>query len=83
MSLTSDIQPVTGTAMRHSAARRVANIGVRERRQRYTIGLIVLVLSAGLLVLLTRSEVSHWWRLWLMIPLWASLLGLIQAREQT
>ncbi|MBM3222707.1 MAG: hypothetical protein FJZ47_02735 [Candidatus Tectomicrobia bacterium] len=69
--------------MRHSAARRVANIGGRERRQRYAMGLIMLVVSAGLLGLLTRSEVGHWWRLWLMIPLWASLLGLIQAREQT
>lgn len=67
----------------HSAARRVANIGVRERRQRYAMGLLVLVGSAGLLVLLERSEVSRWWRLWLIIPLWASMLGLIQAREQT
>ena len=59
---------------------RVANIGMRERRQRYVMGLAILVVSAGLL---GRSEVSRWWRLGLMVPLWASMLGLVQAREQT
>ena len=77
--------------MRHAAARHlmplhsghVTNIGGRERRQRYLMGLAMLGVSAGLLVLLGRSEVSRWWRLWLMVPLWASMLGLIQARAQT
>jgi hypothetical protein len=67
----------------HLLTDRVANIGVRERRQRYVMGLVMLVVSAGLLVLLGRSEVSRWWRLGLLVPLWASMLGLVQAREQT
>jgi len=67
----------------HPAADRVANIGARQRRQRYVMGLVMLALSAGLLVLLGRSEVSRWWRLWLIVPLLASMLGFFQAREQT
>ena len=77
--------------MRHAAARylmplnsdHVANIGGRERRQRYLMGLAMLGGSAGLLFLLGRSEVSRWWRLWLIVPLWISMLGFFQARAQT
>ena len=77
--------------MRHAAARHlmplhadyVANIGEHERRQRYLMGLVMLGVSAGLLILLGRSEVSRWWRLWLMVPLWASMLGFAQARART
>ncbi len=67
----------------HPQPDRVANIGVRERRQRYVMGLVMLVVSAGLLLLLERSALSHWWRLWLFLPLWVSMLGLCQGREQT
>jgi hypothetical protein len=67
----------------HLQSERVANIGVRERRQRYVMGLIMLGVSAGLLVLLGRSEVSRWWRLLLVVPLVASMLGFVQARAQT
>ena len=69
--------------MMHMQSQRVANIGERERRQRYVMGLIMLGVSAGLLVLLGRSEVSRWWRLWLVVPLVASMLGFVQARAQT
>lgn len=77
--------------MRHAAgghrmlphAERVANIGGREHRQRFLMGLAMLGVSTGLLILLGHSEVSRWWRLWLMVPLWVSMLGLIQARTQT
>jgi hypothetical protein len=69
--------------MMHLQSERVANIGARERRQRYVMGLIMLGVSAGLLVLLGRSEVSRWWRLWLVVPLLASMLGFVQARAQT
>ena len=77
--------------MRYAAARHlmplyadyIANIGGRERRQRYSMGLAMLGVSAGLLILLGRSEVSHWWRLWLIVPLWVSMLGLVQGRAQT
>ena len=61
----------------------IANIGGRERRQRYLMGLAMLGVSAGLLALLWRSEVSRWWRLGLMVPLWVSMLGLVQGRAQT
>ena len=67
----------------HLPLDRVANIGMRERRQRYVMGFVLLVVSAGLLVVLGRGAVSRWWRLWLMVPLWVSMLGFIQAREQT
>lgn len=77
--------------MRYAAARYlmplyadyIANIGGRERRQRYIMGLAMLGVSAGLMILLGRSEVSRWWRLWLMVPLWVSMLGLVQGRAQT
>ena len=61
----------------------VANIGERERRQRYVMGLVMMGVSAGLLLLLGRSAVSRWWRVWLLVPLWASMLGFVQARAQT
>jgi hypothetical protein len=67
----------------HRPSDHIANIGVRERRQRYVMGLIMLGVSAGLLVLLGRSEVSRWWRSLLVVPLWASMLGFVQARTQT
>jgi hypothetical protein len=47
------------------------------------MGLAMLGGSAGLLFLLERSEVSRWWRLWLIVPLWISMLGFCQARAQT
>jgi hypothetical protein len=67
----------------HRPPDRIANIGVRERRQRYVMGLIMLGVSAGLLVLLGRSEVSRWWRLLLVVPLVTSMLGFVQARTRT
>jgi hypothetical protein len=67
----------------HLHSDRVANIGGRERRQRYIMGLVMLGVSAGLLILLGRGDMSRWWRLWLMVPLWASMLSFVQAHEQT
>ena len=67
----------------HRSPDHVANIGLRERRQRYVMGLVMLGVSAGLLILLGRAEVSRWWRLWLLVPLWVSMLGFVQAHAQT
>jgi hypothetical protein len=47
------------------------------------MGLVMLGVSAGLLILLGHGDLSRWWRLWLMVPLWASMLSFVQAREQT
>jgi hypothetical protein len=44
---------------------------------------VMLGVRAGLLVLLGRRAVSRWWRVWLLVPLWVSMLGVVQARTQT
>ena len=77
--------------MRHAAARHlmplhsghVTNIGGRERRQRYLMGLAMLGVSAGLLVLLGRNEVSRWWRLAAHGAALGELGWAFQARAQT
>lgn len=62
---------------------RLANIGAIEQRKRRVLGLCLLSASAVLLVVMVQQDLAIWWRLWLFIPLWAGVLGLLQARTKT
>lgn len=61
----------------------VPNIGARGVSRRRTGGLIALgsaVVLAGLLIAL---DLPIWWRLLVVLPLWAAGLGLFQASGKT
>ena len=53
------------------------------RLLRLMIGGLLLAFSLGLLVLLLGLQVKPAWRLFVMLPLWGSMLGFFQARART
>jgi hypothetical protein len=61
----------------------LTNIGAIEQRKRLVLGICLLSTSIVLLVVMLQQDLETWWRLWLFIPLWAGLLGFIQARTKT
>ena len=61
----------------------LANIDALEQRKRRALGLCLLSASAVGLVMMAQQELATGWRLWLFIPLWAGVLGLLQARTKT
>jgi hypothetical protein len=61
----------------------LTNIGAIEQRKRLVLGICLLSTSIVLLVVMLQQDLETWWRLWLFIPLWAGLLGFIQARAKT
>jgi hypothetical protein len=62
---------------------RLANIGAIEQRKRLALGLCLVFASVVLLVVMLQQGLETWWRLWLFVPLWAGVLGLMQARTKT
>lgn len=63
--------------------RLVPNIGPRERRKRLTLGILALVVGAGLTALLVATGAARAWRLLAAPPLWGAALGYFQARDRT
>lgn len=61
----------------------IPNIGPREIRNRQAFGIGVLMVTMGFFALLIGIGVDPLWRLLLFIPLWVSLLGLMQAKDKT
>lgn len=61
----------------------VQNIGPGEQHKRRLMGVILLVVSLGVLATLLALETSRWWRCTLFLPLWGSMLGFFQARART
>ena len=57
------------------------NIGPREGRRRFTLGVVALLLSLPLGVLLARAPLAL--RGLLFVPLLFAALGILQAREKT
>jgi len=62
---------------------RLANIGTIEQRKRRTLGFCFLSASVVSLVVMAQQGLATWWRLWLFMPIWAGVLGLLQARTKT
>lgn len=61
----------------------LTNIGTIEQRKRLVLGICLLSASVVLFVVMVQQGLEKWWRLWLFIPLWAGLLGFMQARAKT
>jgi hypothetical protein len=61
----------------------LSNIGAIEQRKRLVLGFCLLSASFVLLVVMVQQGAEKWWRLWLFIPLWAAVLGFMQARAKT
>ena len=61
----------------------MGNLGPRETRKRLIFGIVFL--ATGLLggLALRFLELSPWWRLFLFLPFWLGLLGLLEARTCT
>jgi hypothetical protein len=59
------------------------NIGPQERRRRRIVGVVFLVVSAGVAAVLLASGVGRLWRLALFLPLWPSGVGFFQAFDKT
>lgn len=59
------------------------NIGPREIRKRYALGVVSLVAAALLGFALIGYDAPRWARLLVFVPVWIAGLGLFQAREKT
>ncbi|MGE3537422.1 MAG: hypothetical protein AB7N91_08285 [Candidatus Tectimicrobiota bacterium] len=62
---------------------RIGNIGPGEQRKRALLGYGLLALSLALTGLFYSFARPAWWSLALFLPLWGSMLGLLQARYKT
>jgi hypothetical protein len=60
-----------------------ANIGPKGRRQRLTVGLVGMAVSAVATVVLLVSAAPAWLAVLLIVPWWMAALGIFQARAQT
>lgn len=58
-------------------------MGRKERHKRLLFGVGCLLLAIGLAWVLRAAEISPIWRLTLLVPLWGSALGLLQAHYGT
>lgn len=59
------------------------NIGPNERQKRFVMGIGMLIFSLLLVFLMQRLGVNQGMRLFLFVPVFFAMLGLIQAREKT
>jgi hypothetical protein len=59
------------------------NIGPRERRKRFAVGLVFLGVAVALAAYELATGATRPWRLFLFVPLWVSALGFFQARDKT
>jgi hypothetical protein len=57
------------------------NLGYRERRKRFIMGVAGLVLGVGLLVFSGMKSTYSW--IFLLVLFWLAGLGIFQAREKT
>jgi hypothetical protein len=66
-----------------AAADVITNMTAGGRRQRLVMGIVALIVAAGLGAALWTGGAPRAWRLALLIPLWVAGLGFFQAREGT
>ena len=59
------------------------NIGPREQLKRRVMGVVFLIIGAGLAFLMIAYDAPRLFRLVVFFPLWMAGLGLFQAREKT
>jgi hypothetical protein len=68
---------------RGGAAIAAINIGPREQLKRRALGVVSLVIGAGVAFLMIAYDTPRPFRLIIFFPLWMAGLGLFQAREKT
>jgi hypothetical protein len=61
----------------------IANIGPRERRQRWIFGILFFVIGLTTAGFLKWMGVGSAWRVGLFLPFWLGMLGIFQANSQT
>ena len=61
----------------------IANISPRERRKRLAAGVIMFVISLGVLAALIATGADRWWRLALLPLFWGAASGFFQWRDKT
>ena len=61
----------------------MVNIGPRERRRRFAVGIAMLAVGTGVGVALIMGGAGRWWRVGVFLPLWVGALGILQARGGT
>ena len=61
----------------------IPNIGPRERRKRFVLGVVLLAIGTVAAVSLIATSVHAAWRLGLFLLFWAGAVGIFQAREKT
>jgi len=59
------------------------NLGPKEARKRFVMGVVMFAAGLGLLVALVLAGVNPWWRTGLFLPFWMATLGFFQAKEKT
>ena len=64
-------------------AKRVINIGARERRKRLSVGIVALSVGVVIAVLLVAVRAPLVWRLPLFLLCYVGALGYFQARDKT
>lgn len=73
-------EPDTATS---DAGISATNIGPREQLKRLVMGIVFLIISAGLAFSMIAYDAPRAFRLVIFFPLWMAGLGLFQAREKT
>jgi hypothetical protein len=66
-----------------SDAGEAVNIGPREQMKRRAMGIVFLIVGAGLAFLMIAYDAPRLFRAAVFFPLWMAGLGLFQAREKT
>ena len=69
--------------MADNVANATINIGPREQLKRRVMGVVFLIIGAGLAFLTIAYNAPLLHRLVVFFPLWMAGLGLFQAREKT
>ena len=59
------------------------NIGPKESRKRFVMGIGTLAAGVILAVLFILGDVERKWRMVLLLPFWIGALGIFQAQRST
>jgi len=66
-----------------SDSTRESNIGPREQRARLTFGVTMLAVAAVIVAGQIMLDWPRWWRMLTVLPLFAGMLGILQAHKGT